>query len=94
MTMGQGTDPEVNPCPISTRFTRSLPAGQGAFFASAQLSACCTEPVVRVVSVVVKKQHIPLSSQFSIFNSQFSIHEQYFPDPAVIHTHRSEVRLQ
>ncbi len=25
-----------------------------------------------------------MSSQFSIFNSQFSIHEQYFPDPAVI----------
>ena len=31
MTMGQGTVPEVNPCPISTRFTRSLPEGQGVF---------------------------------------------------------------
>ena len=70
MTMGQGTDPEVNPCPISTRFTRSLPAGQGAFFASAQLSACCTEPVVRVVSVVVKKTSPVV---FLIFNSQLSI---------------------
>ena len=27
------------------------------------------------------------ANQFSIFNYQFSIHEQYFPNPAVIHTH-------
>ena len=58
MTMGQGTDPEVNPCPISTRFTGFLPEGQGGSCATAQLSACCTEPVVRVVSVVVKKEHV------------------------------------
>ena len=70
MTMGQGTVPEVNPCPISIRFTGSLPEGQGALFVSAQLSACCTEPVVRVVSVVVKKTHPVV---FSIFNSQLSI---------------------
>ena len=30
MTMGQGTVPEVNPCPISIRFTGFLPEGQGA----------------------------------------------------------------
>ena len=54
------------PRPISIRFTGSLPEGQGAFFATAQLSACCTEPVVRVVSVVVKKTYPVV---FSIFNS-------------------------
>ena len=46
---------------ISARRARS-------FFAPAQLSACCTEPVVRVVSVVVKKKHPVV---FSIFNFQF-----------------------
>ena len=58
------------PRPISIRFTGFLPEGQGAFFATAQLSACCTEPVVRVVSVVVKTTHPVV---FSILNFQFSI---------------------
>ena len=91
MDISVGTGDEVNPLSHFYQIYRISARRARNFFATAQLSACCTEPVVRVVSVVVKKTHPVV---FSIFNSQFSIQVQYFPNPAVINTHRSEVRLQ
>ena len=100
--VGLGIAPEVNPNCWTVKqlgFISSFvpldlcPKGKEFFLRQPSSVRVALSPL-SALSLLSLKKHIPLSSQFSIFNSQFSIQVQYFPNPAVIHTHRSEVRLQ